>query len=213
MNILNELNWISDESYEDHRLKGVNKNSSACYITTRVVLLIAETESKMVSVVRTIGGRWGESSGTDRGECPWTSSYYDLPPPRSPPFLSNHLYLECLQNCSVCKSWAERKAPAVLEELLVGQQPSSDVVNDSHIAPSDYFIWTTVIFSSFLIHNTNLRLWSNCIMVVFWQSRTGLICFIVSRVWVTIDGVWVGNWIYWPDIVYDWQRGYSVHSV
>jgi hypothetical protein len=55
MNILNELNWISEESHEDHPLNGVN-NNSACYITRRVILLIGKTESKMVSM-RSYNGR------------------------------------------------------------------------------------------------------------------------------------------------------------
>jgi hypothetical protein len=26
---------------------------------------------------------------------------------------------------------------------------------------------------------------------------TRIYVYILSRIWVTIDGVWIGNWIYW----------------
>jgi hypothetical protein len=30
-----------------------------------------------------------------------------------------------------------------------------------------------------------------------WRAVCHKLCFILSRVWVTTDGIWIGNWIYW----------------
>jgi hypothetical protein len=49
-------------------------------------------------------------------------------------------------------------------------------------------------------HDQKICVWCGVVChYCYMNGRTHIIWIIVlSCVWVTIDGVWIGNWIYWP---------------
>jgi hypothetical protein len=52
---------------------------------------------------------------------------------------------------------------------------------------------------SFQVHYSSIILALDAMKSSYWQHRKNpLPKTILSHVWVTIDGVWIDNWIYWP---------------